>query len=135
MATYLPLWGYVDIPPHAPSLYLTHEEALDGTSSRIDDTAASMVVAHHVRTHKSDNTIISSTSCNLGQNVPYSYHVCEARALANRRSYKHHTFRPVDLAQREWPHVYPKHVGTTPITPRCTCTKHTNACLCNARRD
>ena len=62
---------YLDIQPHAPSLYLMHEEATNATTNDIDDNIASMVVAHHVRIHKDDSNGIGCTSYNPGQNIPY----------------------------------------------------------------
>lgn len=101
----LDLQTYLEIEPHAPSRYLTHEEAIDDTTNGIDDLAASMVAAHNVHIHKPANTGIGCTSYNPGQNVSFQYHIYAAGTPANRRNYKHRTVTPVVLAQREWPYV------------------------------
>ena len=52
---------------------------------------------------------------NPGLNIPFRYHGYAARAPANRRHCKHQTFQPLALAEGEWPHVYPKHIGAIPL--------------------
>ena len=52
---------------------------------------------------------------NPGQRAPFRYHVYAPKAPATRRHYKPQTFQAVTLGQREWPYVYPKHIGTIPL--------------------
>ena len=110
MITNRSLSDYLKIEPHPPSLYLNHKGAMGDEINGIDDITASMVVAHNVRTHVPPDD--AALDCNKGR---FEYHIYDASAPANRRNYKPGTFNPVALAQREWPHVYPEHVGTIPM--------------------
>ena len=62
MITDLDLQTCLEIEPHAPSRYLTYEEAIDDTTNGIDNLTASMVVAHNVRIHKPASTGIPATT-------------------------------------------------------------------------
>ena len=118
MITGLKLKAYLIIESHAPSRSVTYEAAANDTINGIDDLTASMVVARNARVQKPHaNTGIGYVGhfYNPGHSIPFQYHVYTPRAPTNRRNYKHHTFEPVLLGQREWPHVYPENMGTIPM--------------------
>ena len=122
MITDLKLKAYIMIEAHAPDSGLTYATAASTTIISIDDLTASMVTAHYVRTSRPavaeeggvGYTYIRRSRYSPEYRVPYLYHVYAPKAPANRRNYKHRTFKPIELAQREEPHVNPAYVGVIP---------------------